>query len=173
MLPTIYKLSFLIATYIFSSCSASEYSSTAAEYHVIPFRTIGEKIPVIRASLNEKCAWFIVDTGASVTLLNATEASHFGFSMRNARGEMLELTGFTDKLTLSATSFCRLTIGNLKIGPTKYRSHEMSALFTTIESREKMRIAGILGSDILAKYGMNINYESKTLSYRVKAHLPD
>lgn len=173
MVSIIYRVLFITTACIFNGCSPSEYRATSENYHVIPFYTIGEKIPVIKATLNEKSAWFIVDTGASVTLLNATEAKHFGFSMRAVRGEMGELTGFADRLTLSATSFCRLTIGNLKIGQRAYRSHEMSALFAMIESTEKMKIAGILGSDILARYGMSVNYELKTLSYKIKAYLTD
>jgi len=173
MIRIMYKVLFIMTACIFSCCSPSEYSAKPEDYHVIPFRTIGEKIPVVKASLNDKSAWFIVDTGASVTLLNATEAQHFGFSMRAVRGEMNELTGFADRLTLSATSFCTLTIGNLKIGQRTYRSHEMNALFAIIENTEKMRIAGILGSDILAKYGMSVDYERKTLSYKVKGYFAD
>lgn len=157
----------IIAGLIFNGCSSAENATIQQDYHVIPFGTIGHRIPVIKAILNEKNAWFIVDTGASITLLNATAAQHFGFSMHNSHGELMELTGFSDNLMLSKTSFCRIEIGHLKIGQSMYRSHEMNALFTTIEKQENIRIAGVLGSDILARYRMNVNYETRTLSYRM------
>lgn len=166
------RLMLFITWYALNSCSSPQHITIANDYHTIPFRTIGQKIPIIQATLNQKNAWFIVDTGASITLLNATEATYFGFSMHQYLRNDTEVSGFLDKLTISKTSLCTIEIGNLKIEHDVYQSLEMNALFITIGNNERMRIAGILGSDLLARYRMNVNYETRTLSYRVGSIQP-
>lgn len=163
------RLLFFITWYIINGCASPEYLPTADDYHVIPFRSVGNRIPVIKAMLNDKIAWFIVDTGASITLLNETEAKYFGFSMNNnPRIKKTELSGFSDQLVLAQTSICRMQIGQLKILQRVYRAVGMNSLFITIEDNEKLKIGGIIGSDILARYGMNVSYETRTISYRIK-----
>lgn len=158
-----------ILTIVLSGCASSRDLGAGEGYHVIGFHTIGGKIPLIKASLNNKRAWFIVDTGATITILNAMESKYFGFSVRrNTIGGMTEVSGFSDKLSLSGASSCSIAIGPLVIKHHAWRSQEMNALFVTIGKNEKLRIAGILGSDILAKYKMRVNYDNNTLSYRIK-----
>lgn len=158
----------IFAGLILNGCSIPGSVSVQTDYHVIPFRTIGQRIPLISGILNDKRAWFIIDTGASITLLNAAEAGYYGFSMHESHNDLTEVRGFSSQLQLSKTSFCNIEIGQLKIGRSVYRSQEMNQLFRIIENEEKLRIAGVLGSDILARYRMNVNYESKTLSFRMK-----
>ncbi len=162
------RLLFFITWYVINGCSSADYLATPDDYHVIHFRSAGNRIPVIKATLNDKIAWFIVDTGASITLLNETEAKYFGFSMNGHLRTKTELSGFSDQLVLAQTSICRMQIGQLKILQRVYRSVEMNSLFRTIEDGEKLKIGGIIGSDILARYGMNVSYETRTISYRIR-----
>ncbi len=124
----------LVAGLIFNGCSTSSNVPAETDYHVIPFRTIGKRIPLISAQLNNKRAWFIVDTGASITLLNETEAEYFGFSMYHVNHDVTEMRGFSSKLKLSRTSFCNIEIGPLKVGKNVYRSQDMNGLFRIIEN---------------------------------------
>lgn len=160
---------FALACYCISGCSSVESLPREIDgHHMVPFRMVGHKIPMIQAKLNSKPAWFIVDTGASITLLNATERAYFDVAVYNSRKETTELSGFTNRIDVSSTSVCRIEIGKLQMHHKVYISKDMDGLFAMIEKHEQIRVAGILGSDILAKYLMNVNYGTRTLSYNIK-----
>lgn len=160
---------FVFTCYCLTGCSSTErLSSKSNDSNIIPFRTIGQKIPVIEARLNNRPAWFIVDTGASITLLNATERINFDVAIHNTSHNLKKLSGFSDMIDVTLTSICRIEIGNLVIHHKVYISQEMDRLFSMIEKQEGISIAGILGSDILARYLMNVNYGTRTLSYIIK-----
>lgn len=138
------------------------------QYHVIPFRLSDAKIPIVRATLNDKAAWFIVDSGASATLINSAVAKHFGISERfNFYESRTEINGLGGTAAFES-SFCKIEIGNLVIHHPVLKSRELNGLFQLISSREKLPITGILGSDILLQCGISLNYENKTLMYKVK-----
>lgn len=153
---------------VLSGCSFSETYRTSAEYCFIPFRTIGRQIPVVEALLNGEKAWFIIDTGASFTLLNASEADRFGFFVReHPSHQKTEVSGLGGKLTLHETFACRIELGPLEIRHFPWKSGNINLLSAKILIHEKVRIAGILGSDLLSKYGINVNYDTQTISYRM------
>lgn len=160
---------FVIICYCLFGCSSVEsLPIESSNHHKIPFRMIGNKIPMIQARLNNRPAWFIVDTGASITLLNATESAHFEVAAYKSSREATELSGFSNRFDISLTAICSIEIGILLISHKVYLSNEMDRLFQMIEKHERIRVAGILGSDILARYLMNVNYGTRTLSYIIK-----
>jgi hypothetical protein len=155
-----------VGIFVLSGCSA-RLTPQLSDFHV-GFSTIGGKIPIVKARLNNKNAWFIIDTGATLTILNETQAKHYGFSVHEPR-ESKDIIGFSQSLKLSETSGCEIRLGDLVIRHQVYRSEQMNAMFITIANREQIQIAGIIGSDILARYKISVNYNSKTLSYRSHA----
>ncbi len=160
---------FAFTCYCLAGCASVEsLPAEGSDQRRITFRMIGNKIPMIQARLNNRPAWFIVDTGASITLLNATESLHFEVAAYKSSREATELSGFSNRFDISLTAICRLEIGNLLIRHRVYVSNEMDRLFEMIEKHERIRVAGILGSDILARYLMNINYGTRTLSYIIR-----
>src|SRR5688500_9835416 len=52
------------------------------------FRTI-KNIPVLEGKLNGKRALFIIDTGASVSILNKSESQKFGFRFIDSAGDQV------------------------------------------------------------------------------------
>jgi len=153
---------------LLSGCSFSETYRTSAEYCFIPFQTIGRQIPVVETILNGEKAWFIIDTGASFTLLNASEAGRFGFFVReHPHHHKTEVNGLGGNLILHETFSCRLDLGPLEIKHFPWKSGNIDLLSTRIMKNEKIRIAGILGSDLLSRYGINVNYDTQTISYRM------
>lgn len=159
---------FTILIVLLSGCSFSETYRTSAEYCFIPFQTIGRQIPVVEALLNGERAWFIIDTGASFTLLNASEADRFGFFVReHPLHQQTEVNGLGGKLTLHETFSCRIDLGPLEIRHFPWKSGNINLISMKILTNEKIRIAGILGSDLLSKYGINVNYDTQTISYRM------
>jgi hypothetical protein len=84
------------------------------------------------------------------------------------RDDLTELTGLSNVMNLRWRSFCSIEIGDLKFGHHAYITKEMDHLFTMIQNSERIRIGGIIGSDLLAKYQMTLNYATRTLSYVLK-----
>ena len=164
-----YKYGFLIVSLllIISGCSSSGNIAAEKEYHFIRFQKIGNRIPVIKVRLNDREAWFIVDTGASYSLLNISEMEHFGFSTGiHQKAGRNHVKGLGGKLALYDTFRCEVELGNLAIKYIQWKSGDISELCSTIRQNENIRIAGIIGSDLLLKYGININFEERTLSWK-------
>lgn len=149
---------------VITACQTAKITYTG-EHIEVPFQTLNGKIPLLRVSINGKTAWMIVDTGASVTVVNAAVANQYGFSVAGnfsaSKTEMASLAGSTD---LYATYSCTISIGDLTI---KYapKAQNMISLTSRIKEHEKITIVGILGSDVLSKYKMNINYAAQTITY--------
>jgi hypothetical protein len=78
-----------------------------------------------------------------------------------------EINGLGGSIVLEST-FVKVEIGQLIIRQTALVSKEFHALFSTILRSESYLIGGILGSDILAKYRITINYDNKTITYRLR-----
>lgn len=148
------------------SCTSSEFI-TENDYYVIPFRMVGSSIPVVKATLNGKDAWFIVDTGASATLLNMALSQYFGISpyRDRYRGD-IEINGLGGSMSFES-AICKIKIGQITIHHAALKSKDLNGLFAAINKRENMEIAGILGSDILLRCRINVNYDSQTLSFKL------
>jgi hypothetical protein len=121
--------------------------------------------------INGKSAWFIIDTGASVSVLNANEARHFGFQVANTvYHPVRSINGIGGRSNVYEVSACNLAIGQLPLKYIAWHSQDLHALFQAIHENEEIRIAGIIGSDVLSKYRINIHYNKLALSYRTPRH---
>jgi hypothetical protein len=146
---------------------ASTHLITDSGHLVIPFRIIGSGIPVIRATINDKEAWFIIDTGASATLVNMSMARYFGLTDHTdlQKGE-LEINGLGGVVSFRAST-CKIGIGPLVVRHRVLRSAHLDGLFSTICNSEKISIGGILGTDLLMQYHISVNYDTRTISCRI------
>lgn len=148
------------------SCASSTIVSDAT-HHVIPFRLIGVGIPIIKGTLNDKDAWFIVDTGASASLVNMAVAGDFGIpDFKNFYVENREINGLGGRRAFESVS-CRIGLGPLHIRKEVLKSKDLNGFFDAIRVAESLTIAGILGSDILLRYRMVLDYDNGTISYRI------
>ena len=136
------------------------------EDHHVPFRTHGG-IPLITAKLNGKTAHFIVDTGASISLLNEGEADYFGFQTR--QDELYSEVCVTDlngTTTANRVSPCVLELGTLTVKSHHFKSRDMVEFSKPFMEREGIRIAGILGSDLMAYYHLQIDFKNHVISFK-------
>jgi predicted aspartyl protease len=135
------------------------------DYHQIPLQKVGTSVPIVYAKLNDKIAWFIVDTGASATFLNSAYAERYELARRINVNKQRQLSGIGGNV-LFETSVCKIQICHLTIRHPVLHSSQMNKLFDHILENEKIPIAGIIGSDILQQYGMNVNFDNNTLTYK-------
>lgn len=152
------------------SCAPQHTGVTRKQDEYVSFRMVN-RIPVVSGRINGKPAWFIIDTGASVSVLNAGEAKHFGFHVANTvYHPVRSINGLGGRSNVYEVSECDLAIGQLPLKYIAWHSQDMQALFQAIYDNENIRIAGIIGSDVLSKYHIGIHYNKLALSYRSPRH---
>ncbi len=117
----------------------------------------------IKVFLNNKVARFVVDTGASQTVIDKNKAEHF---IPNGVHRMLDaLTAGIGSHNLESQA---VIIKNSRIGELKIMDHEFILLdlqhvnesYNTMGLKE---IDGILGSDLLEKYSAIIDFKKAIL----------
>lgn len=147
------------------SCAPVQTAQREPYMRSVNFYTVG-KIPVIRTRLNGKLAHFIVDTGASVSILNEAEASHYGFTVMNADVyATTEVLGFNGSAPTGRVNTCTIEIGDMAIKYGSFRSKNMQDFAYILQKNENIRLAGILGADLMNRYSMRINFMDKTISF--------
>ena len=157
----------LIAVGLLVVACASTTMVADSTYQVIPFRLIGGGIPIIKITLNDKDAWFIVDTGASASLVNMAVARDFNLpDHNNYLAGKTEINGLGGPRVFQSVT-CKIGLGAITIHHPVLKAKNLSALFDAIRNGENVTVAGILGSDILSRYHMILDYARGTLSYKM------
>ena len=118
---------------------------------------------MLKCQLNGKPAYFLIDTGASFTVLNSKSAKSFGFDVLERKG--LQTTGFG-----GSTSAIQITIGadiefknkKLSMG---FLAQDLTKMIRLIQSSPNIRIAGIIGTDLLKRYGCRVDFGKKLLVF--------
>jgi predicted aspartyl protease len=117
----------------------------------------------IQASVDGQPARFLLDTGASRTVLDATQVLRFVKADKIMLHESKSVgLGVTEMETKAAK------LRNLKMGKARVKKMEVAVLDishvnTTYDLIGIPRIDGVLGSDFLMKYEAVINYAKATL----------
>jgi len=157
-------LLFLLTISLFSCAHDINLSKAKSEKNqIIRFKRIAGRIPVISATLNGKPAYFIIDTGASVSVLNEPEAKSYGFIV--GANDDVNVTGFTGTSNMRRVVNCTLQVGTLKITHIRFSCKNINELVTVVYGNENIKISGILGSDLLGQYRMQIDFMNQTISF--------
>lgn len=152
-----------IAILFLMSCSQRMHEPAALPIP-IKFFTVGN-IPVAQAKVNGRSAYFIIDTGASVSIINQTEARRFGLTLHQISALERRIAGFGGTSSLQYAGRCSLELGGKLLENVDFSANDMSLFVNAIYEREKIRIAGIIGSDVLFRLGLRIDYMDRTLSF--------
>lgn len=128
--------------------------------HEIPI-TIYWNIIFIELEVNDRPAMFIVDTGASVSLVDRQQASEYEFICHENVGSG-KINGLTGINTLVPTSRINVSHYNYKFRGIKFYAIDIDPIHEYLEKRN-IHILGILGADFLIKNKAVIDYENKIL----------
>lgn len=112
--------------------------------------------------LNDMETWFLVDTGASISLLDVTQSKKYKFSYIYDKNDNYNINGIGGKIK-------RYRVFNYK---TSYNSTDFNInlsggdleIITDVMKKDSIYIAGIIGVDFLRRYNAVINYKNKTLT---------
>jgi hypothetical protein len=148
-------------TTILTGCNSTKQPFLSTE---LKFQTVG-RIPVITGSINGKRAYFIIDTGASISMVNESEANHFGFTCFTMAAQ--NVVGFGGECRTSEAFNCKVAFGPLVIKGITFRTRPMGDFVNVIQQHENISIAGIIGADVLNRYKIAIDFSNNTLSFQI------
>lgn len=119
-----------------------------------------DKVPIIKGVLNGKEAFFIVDSGASISVLDKAQVKDYNFSV----GAPMDVTisGYGGQSSPDDASHINITVGGVDFNGT-YRTQDITNVVSTIQSTSGVKIAGIIGSNIMKSKGVIIDYSTNSL----------
>jgi hypothetical protein len=156
----VYTKSFCYLLFIvslFTSCHPTTRTAQSIYFFSV------SQIPVVEGKINGKTAYFIVDTGASCSILNESVSKHFGFKTMIMVDE--HLMGLNGTAKIKTAYDYSINLGPLTIKSLLFRTRKIDELVDVIKNNERVSIAGIIGSDVLKKYQMGIDYRTNRITF--------
>lgn len=150
-----------LATILNLALSVNLVFGQTDEYFEIPI-TIRANIILIKLLVNNQPANFIVDTGASVSLLDRKQASKYKFICfeNYGSGEINSLAGINSLLPIGGI---RLGYDLLTFRRFRFYGSNFGPLHSYLAKRN-IHILGIVGADFLIKNKVVIDYQNKKLT---------
>ncbi|MEP2304637.1 MAG: aspartyl protease family protein [Ekhidna sp.] len=146
--------------FILSGCTRDAVLESGKENASVDFE-VHHNIIIVEAYVNDKWSKFIVDTGASVSLLDFTQSKKYDFTYSIDVDN--KLTGFGGRSQLMKTSEVSFAMqGALASSSFSFSASDLSRL-NRILSQSHQRVLGILGNDFLRSHGAIIDYQQQKL----------
>lgn len=128
--------------------------------NIIRFVQPSRTLPFIKVKINGKDAYFLLDTGASFTVIDENQAAKY--KVRCTEIPDQEFKGIGGSNTLSETDLTSVEIEG-KILITEFKASDLGAVCTTLKNATGFSVVGILGSDFFERYGFVFDYNKNTL----------
>ena len=121
--------------------------------------------PIVVGSLNGKKAFFLVDSGANITILNINDVKRYKIKYSKSISKVKIISGLTanQREILVATN-TSLYLGNRKIEAC-FKLLDLSNLKDSIGASNGVWINGIIGSDLMKKYKFTIDYGNQEIRF--------
>jgi hypothetical protein len=127
----------------------------------IPFIRPQNTLPLVFAYYNGKPAWFLLDTGASSSILDSNQLYTYGcYSDTISYGDFVGVGGASNISLPIGSSDLRINNNQYKIN--FYTTNLLDAV-EVIRINQGKKILGVLGSNFINKYSGEINYRTNTL----------
>lgn len=132
--------------------------SRAANDSLIYFKSF-KGIPVVQGVINGKKAFLIIDSGASLSYLDINQSVSYGFHFNDSD---IQVAGYGGTQNLSNAYGVILTINGRRI-MTAFMCKDISNIVDLIQVHENIKIAGIIGTDVLENNNVVIDYKKRTI----------
>ncbi|MEO9870239.1 aspartyl protease family protein [Ekhidna sp.] len=157
------KITYISAlSFIVISCSfqPQPINSKASNPLSINFE-VHHNILIVEAYVNDKWAKFIVDTGASTSILDFNQFKKYDFTYH--RELAYGLTSFGGKSALMKTSPVTFHLKGLEsIAVYRFSASDLSGM-NRILAKDNQKVLGILGSDFLLNHRAIIDYSQNKI----------
>jgi predicted aspartyl protease len=152
-----FALVFSLIVFCFSAPNAFEASPQARSPHRVPFE-ITNNLVILQGSINgSKPLAFILDTGASTTVISDSRAKELG----------LKLEGKTDATTQGGSIEASFVKGvSLNLSGVEFPKMTLAAIrLSGLEAGLGRKVDGILGYEIFNRFVVEIDYASKVVTF--------
>lgn len=127
-----------------------------AQNYTLPIRE-SKGIVYVTLTLNEKPANFMLDTGASISVLDYNQAESYAFGVAGMNGTIVGTGGASSRYAVNSY---RLTIDDTKLGVMFYAMNA-DHIFN---AHKKAKIVGLLGTQFFKFNNVTIDYASMTMT---------
>lgn len=115
------------------------------------------KLPIIEASLNGKPAHFILDSGATFSVLNLKDKDAFGFD--SEEDDENEAVGYGGQAAFEKAKYVEVSIGGVKLTG-DFNAQDLSKIVGVIKSNEGVTVNGIIGVNFFTSYGFILDFKN-------------
>jgi hypothetical protein len=121
------------------------------------------KLPIIDVTLNGKPAKFILDSGATFSVLNIKDQDLFGFGTEEDTEN--EAVGYGGQAQFEKVKWVELKIGDVKLSG-DFNAQDLSKIVGVIKSNEGITVNGIIGVNYFTSYGFILDFKN----YKITIH---
>ncbi len=121
--------------------------------------------PVSKILINGVDALFVVDTGASHTVLDSNRLNRFSEQPKLEQQEALSTGLGTNQMQSSVTRLKTLQLGKLTLNRRKVAVLDLSHINQTYRTLGLKEIDGVLGCDLLKKLNADIRFSSRKIFF--------
>jgi predicted aspartyl protease len=147
--------------------SASKMKKTVLPVRILFIEEDGFHL-LIRASLNNKKAWMLIDTGASKTVFDTERIKKFVDEKEFERNDKLSTGLGTNSMQTHSGTIKKIQLGKLTLKNLKTILLDLSHVNESYDKLGLPMIDGVLGSDLMIQYNAVIDYEAKELKLKWK-----
>lgn len=119
----------------------------------------------IGGKINDVNGKFILDTGASGTVINETDITHFNLQTVTADDDKAAGLGSTT-MTVQKSKGNRIALGSFLIEDCQVGIIHLGHVNEALENKGSAQVNGVVGADILNKFDAVIDYGSNALFLR-------
>ncbi len=120
--------------------------------------------PIVVGYINGKKAYFLLDTGSDLTIINRNAARKYGFKLiTNYNNKLIEgLGSTTTEIKRVGGIFLKMNDTHIN---TKFYAFNLNNIVRSLEIKTNREIVGIIGSDVMKKYNFSIDFGNKLVHF--------
>jgi hypothetical protein len=135
-------------------------------FTAVPVREISTGHHLIEATINGRTGWFVLDTGANMSVIDRSHLGNFGLSaMSGDVGGAIAVGGSGQARRLTIDSF---TVGAVPIRQRRVVSSDLGQLLTVLSRSTGTTVNGIIGQDVLNEHRAIIDV-ARPMLYLIEA----
>lgn len=119
--------------------------------------------PIIKAEINGRKAFFLIDTGSSISLVNTSEMSRYQLTAAKSRERRMAIGFNGDSEYLHIITNANFILDSY-FEYTRFYSMNLDKIVDSIFAETNIRIAGIVGADFLKKHHCVIDYGIRAMT---------
>jgi len=168
----------VICALIFAGCATQAQSQSSAVstqslsrlllnqgYMPVPLRRVGNGLDTVTLSINGAAGTFLLDTGASNSVIDSRLLPKFRIAPQNLRRSDTAI-GAGGDVTLSSYSITGLTFNRKNYPLREISTADISSIISAFQRDTGIKLDGIIGQDVMISFDGVIDTKSRTLFLR-------